>query len=482
MRCLSLALGWESLGGKGLFVLAKEDAGLEVGLAKAGFEVIRLATSPGGADDARATAELALSRKASWVVVDGYHFDADYQKILKDAGPRMLFIDDYGHADFYSSDLILNQNSYAEEFLYQQRAPYTRLLLGTRYALLREEFQSWSCWRRQIPMTAQKVLVTLGGSDPNNVTLKVIEALKKVSLEGLEAVVVAGRSNPYYEELCTSINGVSFPIRIEKNVTNMPELMGWADVAISGGGTTCFELAFMGLPSLVIILADNQRLNAKDLAARGVALNLGWHESVSINEITQTLTQLLRSPEIRAAMSLRGKELVDGQGVARVLNYLAEDDLQLSPANRADCQLLWEWANDPEVRKVSFSSMPIPMERHVQWFESKISDPNYVILIVKDREANPVGQVRFAVNHPEAVISVSIDQKYRGRGYGSKAIRTGCQKLFSDFTVNVIHAYIKSENATSIRSFLKAGFAEAGIAVVEGVSAIHLTLRRDESA
>src|SRR5207249_1652332 len=126
-----------------------------------------------------------------------------------------------------------------------------------------------------------KVLVTMGGSDPDNVTLKVIQALPQVEVQGLEATVVIGGTNPHYRELEAAILQLPLPIRLERNATNMPELMAWADIAVSAGGTTLWELAFMGLPNLVVVLADNQRPAAAHLGAIGAITNMGWHGSVS---------------------------------------------------------------------------------------------------------------------------------------------------------------------------------------------------------
>ena len=110
-------------------------------------------------------------------MVDGYQFNADYQRALKAAGFRVLFLDDYGHATHYSADLVLNQNAYANEKMYAARESYTRLLLGTDYCLLRREFSSWRGWKREIAPIGTKILVTMGGSDPENFTTDVVEAL-----------------------------------------------------------------------------------------------------------------------------------------------------------------------------------------------------------------------------------------------------------------------------------------------------------------
>jgi spore coat polysaccharide biosynthesis predicted glycosyltransferase SpsG len=169
---------------------------------------------------------------------------------------------------------------------------------------------------------ARKVLVTMGGSDPDNVTLKVIQALQQVDMDGLEAIVVVGGSNPNHEELQAAVQDSRFPIRLESNVTHMPELMAWADVAVSAGGSTCWEIAFMGLPSLVLVLSENQQGIATGLDEAGVVLNVGWYTKASIAQVTKTLVVLLEDRGLRRRMGLQGRELVDGLGSERAVKFL----------------------------------------------------------------------------------------------------------------------------------------------------------------
>ena len=135
--------------------------------------------------------------------MDGYQFDAAYQKALTRRGPQVCWcLDDNGDAGYYWADLVLNQNIHAQADWYADRAPHTRLLLGTRYALLRREFLGLArLATRDAPESAYKMLVTLGGSDPDNVTLKVLEALSLVPAERLEATVVIGGGNPHRASL-----------------------------------------------------------------------------------------------------------------------------------------------------------------------------------------------------------------------------------------------------------------------------------------
>lgn len=158
--------------------------------------------------------------------------------------------------------------------------------------LLRREFLKWRGWKREIPEVARKVFVTMGGSDPENVTLKVINAINMVDFGPLEVAVVVGPTNPHYEALERAARASRHSIVLMRNVPDMPELMSWADVAIAAGGTTCWELAFMGLPTVLIVMAENQTLIARSLNEKRIAYNLGWREMVNSNDIVKATSTL----------------------------------------------------------------------------------------------------------------------------------------------------------------------------------------------
>ena len=146
MRCLALAQAWEDSGRRAAFAMGMDAPALEDRLRSDGMEVVHLSAEPGSLEDAEMTADIAQKMGAGWAVVDGYHFGSDYQRIIKESGLRLLFIDDNGHADHYYADIVLNQNLHANEELYRKREPYTKLLFGTEYVLLRREVWPWRGW------------------------------------------------------------------------------------------------------------------------------------------------------------------------------------------------------------------------------------------------------------------------------------------------------------------------------------------------
>ena len=132
--------------------------------------------------------------------------------------------------------------------------------------------------------------------------------------------------------------------------------------------------------------------------------------------------------------------------------------IKLRPVSNKDCRLIWQWANDPEVRAVSFSSAFIPFENHVKWFEAKLNDPLCCFYVAENSQHESVGQVRFDIKGKHAAISISLDRKFRGQGHSSTLIQLASQKILNASNVEVLHAYIKKENLVSLKTFQKTGF------------------------
>jgi len=322
MRCLALAQAWQDAGGKAVFAMGQTSSSLCERMRAEGMEVVVLENTPGSCADARRVARFTEERRAEWVVVDGYHFDADYQRELKAAGQRVLFIDDNGHASHYAADLVLNQNVYADQSFYPSREAYTRLLLGSSYVLLRREFQPWRSWKRELPSVARKLLVCMGGSDPGNVTAKVIPSLRSIPVENLEVVIVAGGNNPHLKSLEAAIRLSDGGFRLVNDVVNMPELMAWADVMLAAAGSISWEICAMALPALLVVTAPNQTRAAHRLAELGCALTFDSDPEKIATAVTTVLLSLLNSQNSRQGLSLKARGLVDLEGSARVVSIL----------------------------------------------------------------------------------------------------------------------------------------------------------------
>lgn len=324
MRCLALAQCWQAKGGKVTFLSHCDNDALRQRIVSAGINFIDLEKpypDPLDLQIVEATLEKfkqGNDGKPLWLVLDGYHLDSTYQDAVRSSDNRLLVIDDTAHLTRYHTDILLNQNINAERLNYRCN-PDALLLLGSRYALLRSEFLAWQGQRqRQTPEVARKILITLGGSDPDNITLKIIQALQQVDLPDLEVKVVIGPANPHLLRLQQAIEHSTGNLQLVTAAGNMPDLMAWADLAISSAGSTCWELAFMGVPSLLLILADNQRSVAFGMADAGAAILLGQGEEATPEKVAVLLVNLIRDRRRRARLAERAQALIDGNGAERI--------------------------------------------------------------------------------------------------------------------------------------------------------------------
>lgn len=480
MRCLALAQAWHARGGNAILVSQELAPVLEQRIQTEQIALVPVRLGLNLAEDAALLIETTRSQNAEWIVVDGYQFDANYQRVIREAGFKLLVLDDIGDCEHYYADLILNQNLHATPELYARRESYTKLLLGNRYVLLRREFLEWRAWERQIPDVAKRILVTLGGSDPQNVTLRVMQALDEIANEGLESIVVVGATNPHVNELEDAAAQSHITMRVKKNATTLPALMAWADVAIAGAGSTCWELAFMGLPSVVMPLAENQKPIAQELAARQIFLSLQELTQANKGDFVKVISEMCLDSAKRAEMSQAARALIDGEGAARVAQELDPLSIRLRRARAEDSRLLWEWANDPMTRANSFSSAPISWETHSKWFEQKLTNENCKFFVAQNWLGEPIGQIRFEIENTEAVVSTSIAPLMRGCGYGTRLIACGTAELFATSEAKIIHAFVKSENKVSFRAFLSAGYKNIRREQYGEEETQHLILERNE--
>lgn len=322
MRCLALGQAWKDSGGDIIFITTCPNEGLLKRLYDEGFVVHQLEHPYPNPQDWEVTRRVLDEHRGAWLVLDGYHFDSDYQRKVKEAGHRLMVIDDMAHLPHYYADIVLNQNLHAEDLHYSCE-PYTRLLLGTKYVLLRREFLKWKEWKRETPEIAKKILVTLGGSDPENITLKIIQALQRADISDLEVTVVIGASNPHADTLEGEVRQSRIPIHLVRNVKNMPELMAWADLAVSSAGTTVWELAFMGVPTMVGITTPIEEFLASGVEKYKLFATMGWFTRLKAHQLTKALNELIYDVEARRDMATRSRHFVDGIGCNRVLEYLS---------------------------------------------------------------------------------------------------------------------------------------------------------------
>ena len=330
MRCLALAQAWQDRGGRAVFAMAQTTPAIRARLSDENCEIVAINAVAGESQDAAATVATARKHNASWIVLDGYAFNSQYQSRVKNTRNHTLYVDDLAACDEYRADIVLNPNLSGSESQYAGRAHSAQLLVGTRYSLLRREFRRWANWARMIPAVAGKVLITLGGSTPRDLALCVLDALSQIQSAIKTAVFVVGATTEDFDSIKRAAQSLAGRITFVKSATDMAALMMQADVAVSAAGSTCWELCCLGLPSLLVDVAGNQTAEALELDRQGYAKYVGSAATLDPDRLAQELRELLRSEETRRSLSSKGRELVDGLGAERVVSALLDPHTELA--------------------------------------------------------------------------------------------------------------------------------------------------------
>lgn len=272
-------------------------------------------------EDARQTLEID-GQPADWIVLDGYDFGPTYQDEIHSTGAHLLMLDDYAHQPDYHCTALSNPGGESLASRYQRAAPDSDLLLGPRYAPVRAEFVAPAA-SATLTDARPRLLVTLGASDPSNLTATVLEAIDRLT-EPLTVRVLVGPLNPHLSDLRGRAARSRHAIEVIDSPERIWEQMTWADLALSAGGSTCWELACVGVPSLVVATTENQRWVSQTVSAAGAAVSLGARPDVRASLVASRLLALVRDAPKRSEMAARGRELVDGRGAERVLEYCLE--------------------------------------------------------------------------------------------------------------------------------------------------------------
>ena len=259
--------------------------------------------------DAKQTIKV-MPRETDLLIVDSYALGQFWHKKLRPHTKKILVIDDLADRQF-DCDILLNQNLGVDEKVYEGRVPKNcKLLLGCNYALLRPEFSEIrvkALEKRHYTTGIENILVSLGGSDIDNVTYDILQQLDS----NFNIVVVLGKTSPHNKMIKTYAKNKNIEVIVDAN--NMSELMFNADIAIGAGGSTSWERCCLGLPTLLCVLADNQRGAAERLEDLG---------AVTIIKNLKNDLQLIIENNDYQNMSDSAKSICDGLGCKRVGSYV----------------------------------------------------------------------------------------------------------------------------------------------------------------
>ena len=400
---------------------------------------------------------LALIRESGlhpdWIVTDGYHFTLPCQKAVREAGYKLLVIDDYNHLPEYSCDILLNQNLGAEDFAYS--GDIGTKLLGPKYALLRREFVQarQRAEQRQFPAKPEKLLLTLGGGDFSSFLPSIADALTLPELTGCTLRVIQGGMRE--EDIRRSLAKCPATLEILGRVDDMPALLLDTDLCITAGGSTCWELCAMGVPFLVLAIAENQK------NVCGSLCKAGWTSIFSIVTVKALLHPLGKFFPVNG---------VDAEGGTRVLRVCEPlHELCVRKITLADSDSILHLANDVDVRKNALTSSKIEASEHSQWFKCKLEQIEDVPFFIVHYHQQLVGYVRFDKGNDKgtAIVTIAVSPQWRDKKIGTAVLQKCCQMLPKHWATVI--AYVKPENFASQKMFVNAGFIFDGEKIIKHV-------------
>lgn len=272
-------------------------------------------------DDAAGTVQCCREEGADRLVIDRYAASESYQRALLNAGLPWMQFDGAARAPMWA-DWVVSMSPAASEAAYRalQRREQTRFLLGPAYAILREEFLEARAPRRVRP-AARDVLLSFGGGDDRGACVSCLEALH--GLANVRMTILTGSFNPRLEAIRGWLREhPALDAALCVDAADIARRMAQADIAITAGGTTTFEAAALGLPSLIIQIAENQRGNAEGWDRLGTAINLGPLQHLDPARLRAELQALAADASRRQQMAHRGQAHVDGRGAERLARAL----------------------------------------------------------------------------------------------------------------------------------------------------------------
>ena len=321
MRCLALADGLADVGWHCIFAVRASTIETVPVFACSPHKVISLEK-----DEADEEAELKrrIPEGCALLVVDHYGRDIRFESACRGWASTIMAVDDLANRR-HDVDILLDQTLNRLDADYRPLVPPScRLLLGPQWAMLRPEFaaaRSSALARRDGLL--RRLLVSLGATDPRDVTSMVLRAVEQSGLD-LAVDIALGSASPNIVALRQIVSASRGRVRLHENVRAMAELMTEADLAVGASGVSSWERCCLGLPTLAMVIADNQRLAIQALTLRGAVVALGDWTEYSESGVVEALRSLAVDPKRLRGLAQAAAGACDGGGVERVTELLME--------------------------------------------------------------------------------------------------------------------------------------------------------------
>lgn len=482
-RCLTLADALRDRGAQCIFICRAHRDNLNADVVAAGHTLIELPEPAGPIDPAPAhaawlgvpqlqdaaetCAALASTTPVTALVIDHYGLDATWERAVARLGGTRIALDDLADRP-HDVELLIDVTP-GDAARYADLLPAAAArLLGPAYALLQPEYRKLRRRTDDRDGPVSTVLVSFGAVDTDDRCTSAIAAIRTILGTAVAIDIVVGRFAPHLDGLRAA--ALDDPeLRIHVDTAEMAMLMARADLAIGAGGTTSWERACLGVPSIVCAVAANQHHNINALARSGAAIRIDGGTRFQ-PELRAALHLAAVNPGLLSLGARRARQLVDGRGTERVAAAILPAAVTLRVASSTDSADIWSWRNADAVRQSSKSNALIAWDDHARWFAA-IAVSATTDLLIGDVRGEAVGVIRFDCAGSTATVSIYLTPGGRGRGNGVALLRAGEAWLARQRPgIAELSAEILPDNPASIAAFEEAGYVPALLQYGRGVS------------
>lgn len=474
MRCLALAGAVKALGDDIVFVCREVPPPLADRIRSDGYDVKLLIptetenTDKFGVhpyahwlkaswyDDAIETMEIAEETEASWVVVDHYGLDADWERMVANGKRKVAVLDDLADRQHAAALLVDPSLTPDRHDRYQGLMPAgAEMLLGPHYAALRQEFSGVAGRPTATTDEPMTFLIAFGGVDAAGMTRVAMDALASITRPGDHAHVVVGAAHGGQAAISARCRELGWTCHINSN--RMASLMAASDIAIGAGGSMVWERMAVGVPTIAIIVADNQQDQVDEAADRRLLIKMNQADA-SVEMLAHTIQDFRQNVRAREAMAASCRRRVDGGGARRIARRIMPNPITMRLATATDSMNLLIWRNDKSIRLVSHNAALISPEKHNRWLNGTLNDPARRLMIGEDA-AGPVGVVRFDRTGRSAEVSIYLTPDRLGTGLGAPLLLAAEADLAAAHPeITGIVAEVLPTNGASKELFLSCGY------------------------
>jgi UDP-2,4-diacetamido-2,4,6-trideoxy-beta-L-altropyranose hydrolase len=393
---------------------------------------------------------------ADVLIVDHYRLTHHWHIELSPFCGKLVVIDDLCDKH-YCCDVLVDQSigRQASDYELRQLKPST-LLTGISYALVPEAFQQQALYSN-CHFPPKILLISLGATDANNLTGKVLTALENININDLKVLVVLTSAAPFLTEVEKQINASQLDVELHIDVESMLPVLATTDVAIGASGTSVIERAIFGIPTILYVTADNQRFISEQLVNNNIVLGGETHHEFSESSLKDMLEQLISDQACFQALSSNSKTLCDGLGLERIAVYLLDNTkLSCQLATVDDAKAIYNIQSQQDIRQYFLNPATPKYSEHIEWMQQATDIKNNQLFLYVIRFNDGIaGCVRIDnIDEKTYEVSIILDTYYHGKGIASKTLK----QIVAKFSYKTLLATIHTANTASKKLFEGQGF------------------------